>query len=140
MKNMKKVITILTLLVHLSGCVGVMIVHNDESTKIHEIEKAKKEDLLTKTILLKRYGEPDEKSENQWTYYRDGFRYFGVMAVVLIPIPLIIPTGKEKNVYEFEGDVVVRQTFYTDDQHGFVCGILPAGHPAIKLGCTTGDY
>lgn len=104
----------------LSGCVGLS--HNLKTkTEVcyehcliyreHTIENLKmhnRNTIESSVSELKSFlGTPDEinvldEGVTEWTYY--GSTWLGVVPIVLIPIPLMLPVGKEQVRFRFNGD------------------------------------
>lgn len=65
----------------------------------------------TASFLLSKWGEPDEQSTSgeavaKWTYY-DGMKWVGASPVVILPLPLFVPIGRERISFSIEGNDVI---------------------------------
>ena len=67
--------------------------------------------LCSPKFLVEKWGEPDERSSlndstTVWTYL-NGLKWVGASPMVLIPLPLFAPVGREKIHFGVQGDSIV---------------------------------
>ncbi len=106
----------------LSGCAGVVaIVHGSSEFQLEQPALVSRNALsshdrgLPPTVerFLTGFGEPDEiialgTDREQWRY-RTGVRFRGVaLLLIVIPVPLLVPTGVHDTYVEIEHGTVVR--------------------------------
>jgi hypothetical protein len=99
--------------------------------------------VFTSTWLKSHWGKPNsirhggtENRDEIWTY-RYGLRWNGVGFIVLIPVPLYVPTGLQQVVFVLRDDHVICATAKRSHHQGCIvgnslgiCGITPFGvHP-----------
>ena len=94
----------------------------------------------TKKSVLEIWGEPDSKvvegSIEIWRYNQEGFAWAGLIPIVIIPIPLVAPVGKNGVVLSFNGNELIKAS--EDRREGGVamCGWFLMDHPSgFKFGC-----
>ena len=86
--------------------------------------------------LLEEWGEPDSRQHlpggsEHWTYVA-GLRWAGaVICVVVLPLPLVLPVGRENVTFVIENRLVVGAESNTT-QYGAFCGVSWA--PSIMHG------
>ena len=97
---------------------------------------------LSKTDMETLYGKPEkivteENNIEQW-YYPNGLKWRGVIVSVIVPIPLILPVGKDFHIVNFSNGWCESEDFQIDQdvQHGFRCGYL-GYHGSMMLQCGT---
>lgn len=125
----------------LSGCVGLTIqtIH----TQKYALSEFSRSDLdlyeeydgsvssYTKEEIIQLIGEPDEmgvyKNCDVYTY-RNGFSWSGVGAyIVVIPVPILFPTGIDEDVLYFREDKtvgIVKEMAQEQSSYGYMCGEL----------------
>jgi len=123
--KMIKIIVAFLAVIQVSACIGTHFVHRrtieygypNQDTGLRE----------TAEEILKYRGEPDKVrriDEQEWWYYDRKVAWRGVVAWLIVPIPLLVPIGRNETVYEFNNgiriDKVVKDTGYS----GFVCGAI----------------
>jgi hypothetical protein len=81
----------------------------------------------TKAEILLRLGKPKreytEGSREFWVYNND-LALRGLIPVLIVPIPLVIPVGMNQSFVEFENDHVVGFTIEQAKAYGFVCVLI----------------
>lgn len=121
-------LTIFIIAFLLSGCVGVATMHNIE--KKHEdlnfklmgrgflFDYQEKNHNYSKSHVIEIWGEPDSKevgsSVEYWRYKQEGLAWAGVIPMIVIPIPLVVPVGrnsvtwglKAMNLYRLQVSIV----------------------------------
>ena len=101
----------------------------------------------TASSVLANWGEPRKVKKSKegielW-YYADTDAagstktiWKGAVPFLLIPIPLLVPTGpKDVILHIDEGKVVLVETQWKS-RSGGVCGMVPDGRGFMKFGCT----
>ena len=95
---------------------------------------------ISKQQMRHAWGEPDEiqvgTNTERWLYKKDRL-WTGIWgAVVVIPIPLLVPTGRERMAIDFEGDQVSSVKVFYQHGSGGGCSLIPipAGD-GIFFGC-----
>lgn len=140
---MRIILTVLVVL-HLSGCVGLAVGSYGTfeskkekfrlSTEPHKFEFGLNKQDYTQKQVIKLWGVPDEQyTEGKCSVlsYHDGYNWSGVGAfVILVPIPLVVPSGKdETNFYFIENKSVAAITEYGEvtGMFGYMCGSNECG-------------
>jgi len=136
---MIRVLAIISTVLSLSGCVGLAVgtygtfENKEESFSIssekNSFEYSTSAETLTKEQLVSTWGEPDQISmvgSCEVVAYNDGFSWSGVGAfLVIIPIPLLAPSGYDENRFYFiNGQAVGLVTEYGEVTGGlgYMCG------------------
>ena len=138
---MKKPVPFFLFCLLLQGCVGGGIIKSttgqyswyDAHSKIDPV-------VYTSNWLTERYGKPASVSTNGlkqvWTY-QTGWIWAGVMPVIVVPIPLAVPVGKEKTIFVLRDDRIVSATQSAQQTVGgavgFTCGPCNMGFSAFSL-------
>lgn len=134
-----KILSIFSLVILLSGCVGLAVgsygtfeEHKEKfavSTNKNEFDYRAEYPKTTKDELLSAWGEPDELSNHgdcEVVIYYDGYTWAGVGAfIVFFPVPLLVPTGHEENRFYFKnGESVGMVAEYGEVTAGlgYMCG------------------
>ena len=111
-------IFLLTLLMSLSGCVGVHFSYKVEKESwmipTHNVkgwsvsEKIKKDYVYTKQEVIDLIGEPRKSwSKDGYEYLSYGkgeWRFSGAVVYIIIPIPLLLPIGIKDEIVVFKDD------------------------------------
>lgn len=138
----------------LTGCAGIVTMHNSETD--HEdlnftlggkgyLSFYKKETKNhTKQAIREAWGEPDKISNNDkyevWRYDQGGFAWAGIIPILIIPIPLIAPVGKNSVTFNFNGDELASVSSEKREGGIAICGLFLMDHPSgLKFGCTSGS-
>ena len=122
---------LIALLLCLSGCIGVQTIYNKkfESRILPEwnvdgryigTKFINKEHLYTKQEVVDLIGKPRrEWSENGYEYLayhnkNNGWKWYGTIVHIILPVPLVIPVGLEESVLRFKDNnlqsVIVENT------------------------------
>ena len=131
-----------------SGCVGLAIPKEDSnsypipgvtlSSRSWTSGPAGHTQTYTKEEVLKEWGTPDETSFSEgmehWSYNSE-IRWIGVIVFLLIPLPIMVPTGHHTTTLDFVGEdlTMVHSRHGTFSRFLFLCGVFP-GH-AGSFGC-----
>jgi hypothetical protein len=117
----------------LPGCVGFAYFgteHMDglDPTAVYEAGNKRP---VTEETLLRRMGEPDERlilseTKETWVYDR-GLRWNGVALLVIIPIPLILPVGRDSDTFHMENGIATSVDRIVLTEHISACGMFPHG-------------
>lgn len=135
---MQKTLLMMTICL-LQGCVGLAVgtygtfEADYDSFSIgnqrNELAYRTEEKSLTKSLLVSSWGEPDEilrLGNCEVLSYYDGYTWSGAGAfIVFVPVPLIVPTGRDENRFYFvEGESVGLVTEYGEVSGalGYMCG------------------
>jgi len=144
-----KFLSMLSLFLFLPGCIGIGIVGIGDSSMTHiepevimAIEKRmlhNKGEVLTSSVIESQWGPPDDREQVDgggeiWKYRGSKLRWHGVVPLILIPIPLVVPFGHEYVTFDVRGGQVVSAV---DTSWGFTyrfaCAYFMLGIPPI--GC-----
>jgi hypothetical protein len=79
-------------------------------------------------MLEDALGEPDERSvadngDETWTYDR-GLRWNGALLFAVIPVPLLVPVGRNRDTYHIRDNEVIRVDRVATSRWHAVCGML----------------
>jgi hypothetical protein len=123
-----------------SGCIGLIVASTADCknetpiTRIHDIflinPPAKGS---TKAEFLKDWGKPDEiisTSENEETWIYNRKLWCGVIPVVLLPVPLILPVCDGFDRIEFQGN----ETKSLHTRHTVLGGLVIGAGPGAAVG------
>lgn len=118
-----RIIIIICLTQLLTGCVGLAV------GTFGTFERKEELPTLTKESLISKNGEPDKISIvgkcEVFTYY-DGYNWSGAGAFVLIvPLPVLLPTGNDESRYYFKNGksvAVVSEYGEVTGALGYMCG------------------
>lgn len=128
---MLKIIIVILMAINLTSCVGYSV--------LSEINASfNKYDAKDKSGILKILGKPAKiefmNGKENWIY-NDNLSFRGIVIGLIIPLPLIIPTGFNKTIFEFENDVLCNTTIqHTGTSPEHWCGFIPTGE-SIYFGC-----
>lgn len=125
---MKKYIFFLLVSFLFSGCIGIGIVHPTSYKENYFIGKNYEE--VIKNINLEYFS----KKNNIITYKRkkDEFKYAGVVPMIGIGIPLVLPVGYVYEYYVFKNNICIDESIDSTTWNGFMCGLLNENG---KMGC-----
>lgn len=104
-----------------SGCIGIGFVHDKEFKNEDNIGKSFNDINKSYSNLI------FVKSENGISSYRyktDDFDLIGIIPMVGIGIPLVIPVGYLNDDFKFKNNVCVEQISRNSGWTGFMCGML----------------
>jgi len=126
------------------GCVGYASYLPEEET-VEELEIAKGLTVptleLTRDELLAHKGPPSEKRSDGdtevWVYQGRRDVEGVILIAVVVPVPLLLPIGRERIEVAFRGDKAVSATVHTIGDHGALCGMLPGPCGVGPIGCDT---
>lgn len=118
-----KFISVLALSLLLQGCVGIIVGGRDTTTikspsinpivALEGVGQGSHGTEHTSEWLKSNWGSPASvktvpgSGAERWTYDFTGHCWVGVMPVVIIPIPLMVPMGREKVVFQIEDGRVI---------------------------------
>jgi len=82
----------------------------------------------TKTEATEQWGRPDKTEHvdairERWFYF-NGLSWAGIIPMLILPIPLVIPTGHDYVELLFEGENAVNARTSQTGWSGFACGLL----------------
>ena len=116
-------ITILFICFLAQGCAGVVVCCRDttsinkpsllSSASLDSVFDANTEVEFTAQWLKSHWGPPQsvsvtsDSSEEKWTYEFERQCWCGIVPMVILPVPLVVPTGKEKIIFLIRNDRVV---------------------------------
>lgn len=132
--------SLLVLLPLLSGCMGIGFVRS-RTTRFDDMERYFQNMPGTSpraaATLQQHWGEPREKlalndGRETWIYGHD-LRWSGVMLYLLLPIPLLVPVGRETTSVDFENGQAVSVSRVEESEICYICGFLPG--PCTSFGC-----
>ncbi len=146
-------IPLLTACLLLQGCVGVVFPGTRTKTQDEPLVREKsvygaldqrplREPRTTAVSLRQRWGEPTSISQitagsggELWTY-EFGRVWYGVIPSVVIPIPLALPLGREKVLFQVVNGEVVSAESIIGGLAGGACASLvgPDGRPWADAG------
>ena len=147
LRKAMRIILTLILTLHLSGCVGLAVgsygtFENKKDNFTLSVERNKfgfatNSQVYSEEQLIKLWGEPNEKyTEGNCSVlsYHDGYNWSGVGAFVLIvPIPLVVPSGKDETKFYFiNNQSVAAISEYGEivSMFGYMCGSNECGFKA----------
>jgi len=114
-----------------NGCVGIGIVHQHERDEeyyvgktVNEIEK-----IFQERKLVDKY---TENNKLIYEYEIEDVAYRGIVPMIIIGIPLIIPVGSNETNIEFENGVCTKAVEGYTNWSGYMCGLLNENG---KMGC-----
>ena len=122
----------------LPGCVGVGIVGSTRrERRLKDVFFREVQPIHTQ-VVLDRYGEPDrvEKAADGtevWTY-KSHVRWSGVVLCVVIPIPLVLPVGRESTSFTVRDGVVVSASQVVGTTTLYIAGLVPGVCPDFGIG------
>jgi hypothetical protein len=152
MKRGTKSIPLLILCVLFQGCVGIDVektenqvyqnphISNSASALGLKYPGASKTNsfVCTTTWLEEHWGKPSRITRNQtgnqtetWTY-KFGLIWNGVTPIVLVPVPLIVPVGREQIHFVIQDGHVVSAKSRTEQS--FICGYGLTPGPCASFG------
>ena len=132
----------------LSGCAGVLVMHNPKKTHDSDefrlmgrgyISAKRAHSGYQKADVLKAWGEPDSKKIKrgvEYWRYEQGLAWAGLIPVLVVPVPLVLPVGKNSATLAFSGDELVSAVSRDRDMSGGMCGWFLMDEPSsTKFGC-----
>ncbi|TKB45164.1 hypothetical protein [Thalassotalea mangrovi] len=136
---MKKLILLLALVMPLSGCVGLAVgTFGTFETKVSKPDISEERNqfdykieapTFTKEALVNSWGEADEIIQDgvcEVLIYHDGYSWSGVGAfVVVVPIPLLVPSGYDENRFYFKDGYsvgLIKEYGEVTSALGYMCG------------------
>lgn len=142
-------ILVLGMCLLLSACAGVLVMHNPKVTQDSQqlklmgrgyISVGKEQVSYQKADVRQAWGEPDSKKIKgeieYWRYEQNGLAWAGLVPVLVIPIPLVVPVGKNGATLGFSGDELVSAVRQDRDVAGGMCGLFLIDHPSsLKFNC-----
>ena len=151
-ERVAKIISAFAACLLVQGCVGVMFPGArtetlskpvvSEQASLDGVHAAYTEPQLTVVTLKERWGEPAvitpaaaSPDGELWTY-KFGPVWYGVIPCVVVPIPLVLPLGKEKAIFHVRDGNVVSAELIKCDLVGGACASLvgPDGRPWAGVG------
>ena len=92
-----------------------------------------------KADVLKAWGQPDSKKlkgEIEYWRYEHGLAWAGLIPVLIVPVPLVLPVGKNGATLAFSGDELVSAVSRDRDMAGGMCGwFLMDVSPGLQFFC-----
>ena len=147
-------LTILIVAFLFSGCVGVATMHNSEK-KYDDLnfklmgrgflfDDQEENHNYSKSDVIEIWGQPDSKdirgNVEYCRYKQESLAWAGVIPMVVIPIPLVVPVGNNSVTLGFIDNELVSATSLYRDGSLAVCGAFLMDHPSgFKFGCFTGS-
>lgn len=102
MKALRNKASMFVIVSQLTGCVGLDIVHSQKTYS----------------------GDPAEiEGATKTTYYRSDYKWIGLYLSFIIPIPLIIPYGKESQTLWIKNQELIYQEDIKTTTTGYGCSI-----------------
>lgn len=132
----------------MSGCVGVITMHNPTRTYTGEAVKpggrgyccSGSETVTRRADVEAAWGAPDrawhEGGREFWRYRQPDLAWAAIMPVLIVPLPLGIPTGYNATTFAFDGDRLV--SAQAAEREGLIalCGLfLNDENPDLHVGC-----
>lgn len=115
-----------------SGCVGIGTVYSEKkitstaATLEHGTIYGSKSP--TKDKIIAFHGEPDKKiidGNHETWYYKKGLAWGGIVPVVIIPIPLLLPYGYKETIIQIENDQQISIESDETKSPTFMCSAIP---------------
>ena len=77
----------------------------------------------------------------QW-FYPKGLKWRGVVIWVVLPVPLMVPIGRDYEILTFHGNECVDDKYQIDEgfDSGLQCGLLPDASGGSAPQCQIGPY
>lgn len=145
--NRKLVLTTTLLLFPLlGGCVGMSIIHPGKfgsiqgpnvSCKVPDSPGCMGSIGNSCDALIRHWGDPAKTSvsgQQRRLTYKQGLSWAGIMPIVIVPIPLAVPSGHKTVTFTCDGDNVVEASGITTKNSGLYCGLLMS-NDGFSLGC-----
>ena len=154
---MKKIILLLILSLFAQGCVGIMTLRTKSVTFLNpkiwdyadhlgvewqDIENKASAKTYNSVWLDSHWGKParikspsPQGNIETWTY-DFGRRWNGIVPMIGIPIPLVIPVGREQVEFTFKDDQVVNARLVYEQEYEAVAGWYLHGPCGPTLGLT----
>lgn len=113
----------------LQGCVGIGVIGATRSDReLNDVFFGVDQPISIQAVI-DRWGEPDEvqtaaDGAEVWIY-ESGLRWAGLVACVVIPIPLIIPVGREVTSLSVRDGLVVSASRLAESTTLYVAGLVP---------------
>ena len=117
----------------LQGCVGVML-HYPVSVETENPELDTRSNMtgaesLAEPIPLSEFvglwGEPDVEGDDYVVYYRDTLWAGAIFMLLIVPVPVMAPIGRERIELAVQDGMVVRATAVDDRERYFLLGFVP---------------
>jgi hypothetical protein len=133
-----KLFTLLGLIPFLYGCAGIVFLGTGTETygphvTLHGyrfLTKSLSPQRVSKQDVLEEWGEPDHKREKGefevWRYkdIPEQMSWTGVFLGLVVPLPLVVPTGYYETSMTFAGDILVDSERTHKTAAGFLCGVI----------------
>jgi len=123
--------------VFLTSCVGYSVL-SGETTTSDKNAKGTKYAINDKVDILQVHGKPTKiefKDGKEYWTYKEKLAFRGVFLGLIIPVPLIVPIGFNKTIFEFENEIRSKTTVqHSKNSSEFWCGFIPTGE-VIAFGC-----
>lgn len=103
-----------------SGCVGMGVMYSEKKITL--------EKNITKDKIVAFRGEPDKKiieGNHEIWHYKKGFAWGGIVPVVIIPIPLVIPYWHQETVIQIENEQLISVESDETKSPIFMCSPIP---------------
>lgn len=132
----------------LSGCVGYQRPAEQQwsvpasrawlsSTRVGFVNTVAPPVPYTRELVRKEWGTPDRTETSagveRWFYNRE-LRWSGAIVLVIVPIPLVVPTGHYQTALDFSDEQLIYVHSGLRIWYGSVCGVVNGGHD-IAVGC-----
>ncbi len=143
--NRVSLIPLLPVCLLLQGCVGVVVCGRDTKTiknptimeppHVASVMEGVGGTEYTTVWLKAHWGTPTEvktvsaETEEVWTYNLKRQCWWGVVPMVIIPIPLVVPTGAEKVAFQIRDGRVLSAETVQRHTAGAAAGLLSAEGP-----------
>ncbi len=103
----------------LSGCVGITAVTGERREFPCQRSKAKISETMGEPYRI----DSGEGAQEVWRY-RNGLKWRGVfVSLLVIPVPLLLPVGRDDRTFMFEGDSCRSEVVEKDmPERPFMCG------------------
>jgi len=125
-KTMIRLLAVFLICLLTQGCVGIVTCGTKTETFQHPIIDLKpwgltrqpfastNSAIYTTNWLKSHWGEPtsikvssSKPGEELWVYKDFQTIYNGIVPLIIVPIPLIVPVGKERAIFQFENGTVI---------------------------------
>ncbi|MBI3585375.1 MAG: hypothetical protein HY096_15670 [Nitrospinae bacterium] len=121
----------------MTSCVGYAVVSSDDRSELDSNCRGNMYCINEQDSIKKVLGNPHkiifENNKEYWVYNKK-LALRGILLGLIIPVPLIIPVGYDKAIFEFENG---KRTHTSVDNSkttsAFLCGFILAGHAGF--GC-----
>ena len=131
-----KITVLISMLMMLSGCVGIGVLYPQDSATTDNPHVSiirgyysadKTPDSIDCMEVIRRWGEPSKTyrdGETSTLVYKEGLVWAGVMPIIGIPIPIAVPVGRKSTSLVCRGDDVIKAMQTETRLAAAYCGMI----------------